>query len=431
MDYELKRVEDEFVNCIKCGFCRSVCPIFASLGVESSVARGKMGLMEAVADGSAIVTPGFADKMSLCLMCKACVANCPSGVRVDRAVMAARALAARRKGQGLIKRIIFRGVLKPKHIMNLGMGVGSKFQGLFMKPSKRKGSYKLRVPYVMDPDRVIPQLAARPLRTRKIGHERLTGPKAKVAMFTGCLLNYVYADMGEAVVRCFRKLGVDVIIPREQQCCGLPALVNGDAQTAADLAKAGVELFSHLIEAKGLDGVVVACASCGSCLKNEWEETLRAAGDGFLQAAEAARQLSERIYDVSEYLVDILGIDKMDLKLKHLDRTVTYHDPCHLNRGQGVATQPRSIMNLIPGIKFIEMTNPDRCCGGAGSFSLAHYDLSMDINAVKAEDIAGTGAKVVVTGCPGCIMHMSDGLHRKGMDQPVVHTLQLLDEALS
>ena len=430
MDAELKLVEDELVHCIKCGFCRAVCPVFQSLGIESTVARGKMGLIDAVAEG-AEVTEGFAEKMSLCLMCKACVENCPSGVKVDKAVMAARALSNRKKGLHWAKKLIFRGVLKPKRIMPLGMGLGAAFQGLFIKAADRPGAYSLRVPVVLDKRRVIPKLARRTLRSRAAAQVKTATPTSrKVAFFTGCLLNYVYADMGEAILQALGKLGVQVVVPKEQQCCGLPPLVNGDMQTAVQLAASNVRLFAQALEKEGAEAILVGCASCGSCMKHEWAETLTTAGPEYAQVAEVAKTIAPRIYDVSEYVVDILDIEHMGLTLKPQHRKVTYHDPCHLNRGQGVVDQPRRILKLIPGVEFVEMNDPGRCCGSGGSFSLIHYDLSIDINKVKADDIAGTGANAVVTGCPGCTMHMADGLHRQGFNQEVLHTFQLLNEAL-
>ena len=140
--------------------------------------------------------------------------------------------------------------------------------------------------------------------------------------------------------------------------------------------------------------------------------------------AERAVKVAEKVIDISDYIVKVIGIDES--KLGTLNMKVTYHDPCHLNRGMGVKDSPRAILKKIPGLKFVEMKNADRCCGSAGSFSLTHYDLSMDIHKNKSGAIKETGADAVVTGCGACIMQLADGMNRFDMNLPMYHTIQIL-----
>ena len=243
------------------------------------------------------------------------------------------------------------------------------------------------------------------------------GTRATVAFFTGCTINYMYPEIGEAVLQVLKKNNINVVIPVSQHCCGLVAYGNGDTTTAVELARATVDLFSM----DGIDAILTACGSCGSALRMEYKELLENE-PGYPEKVE---KFSAKTVDFSEYMIKmgIMG------ELSPVNRTVTYHESCHLTRGQGIKTQPRQLMKSIPGVVLREMKEPGRCCGMAGSFSLTHYDLSRKINQRKIDDIASTCADTLVTGCVGCMMHIRDGIHQNGLNVEVVHTAQLLAES--
>jgi len=413
----LREIQGELNKCMKCGNCQAVCPLYKELKSEAVVARGKISLIEAVLDKYLIITEGFKRRMDMCLMCKACTANCPSGVKVDAIIMAARVAATREKGLSLVKRVVFSALSRPR-LFEVGIKTGKHFQGLAFKRLPERNGGHPRFPIGLGRRRVVPLLARKPLKDELPQLCKVTKPKMTVAFFMGCTINYIYTDIGKSVVSVLNKNNIDVNIPYSQHCCGTPIFTSGDIDTAREMAKSNIDILLNA----NADAIITACATCGGALKREYPMLLSEDRNGY---AEKARKLSEKVYDIAQFLVDV--IDFKTVKMHPVDRRVTYHDPCHLNRTLGVYRQPREIIMSIPGVEWREMNNPDRCCGGAGSFSLTHYDISMTVHRHKAEDIRGTGADTVLTGCPACRMQLEDGIKRYGLSQDVMHTVELLN----
>jgi len=408
----LTRVDEEIVKCMKCGNCQAVCPLYAETKSEGAVARGKVQLAGAVLHGRLSVTEELVQKFDLCLTCKACQANCPCGVHVEDIVLAARAEMVRQKGLPWVKNAIFQ-VLKRPALFDLGLKTGSVLQGAALS-FRRDGLASPRFPVGLDTRRILSPLAKKALRSQLPEVNRVTKPRARVAYFTGCMENYIYTDIGLAVVEVLKANDVEVVIPAAQHCCGIPVLMHGDLPTAQEMAADHVRLFAGL----KVDAIITACATCLGAWRHYYPDLLEGKPE-----AEDTSALAAKTYDINEYLVDVLDYRRPagEVPLK-----VTYHDPCHMVRGQKVTSQPRQILSDIPGVDLIEMQKPDRCCGGAGSFSLTHYDLSLQINQRKTEDIRQTGAQEVITSCPACRMQLTDGLAQSGYSGQVVHTVQLL-----
>ncbi len=411
-------LEKEVIRCIKCGACQSVCPIFKELGAESTVARGKINLIRAVIRGDVDAAgAGFEERMSWCLMCKACQESCPSGVKLDQLMLAARRKLAEDKGLPLLKRLIFRLGLRNRRLFDLGMSMGSVFQGLLLRPAPGGKGMLPRLPMGLDERRLVSPVDARPFRSRVPAVVAVDNPRKTVAFFTGCMINYVYPQIGEAVVEVLKRNGIAVVIPADQHCCGTPVYVNGDVPTAVELARATVDTLDGL----EVDAVITACGSCGAALRKEYAALL-ADEPGY---AEKVAALAAKTKDFAEFLAEA----GLTTEMRGLAATATYHDSCHLARSQGVRRQPRQLIAGVPGLTFKELKAPARCCGAAGSFSLAHYDLSRKINDHKVDDIAASGAELVVTGCPMCMMHIRDGMNQRGVDGEVLHTAELLARA--
>ncbi|MDR3539600.1 MAG: (Fe-S)-binding protein [Desulfosporosinus sp.] len=410
--------EQEAIRCIRCGACQNVCPVFKELQAESTVARGRVKLIRGVLNQDLEITSGFIDKMSLCLMCKACVTNCPSGVQVDKLVEAARKEIAEQKGLSPLKGIIFRFVLKNRRVFNTSMRTGQIFQRLLFRKGPKGQGMLPRMTLGIDKRRLLSPLAPKPFKSMYPEVVKVPDAKMKVAFFTGCMINYIYTDTGKAVINVLKHNGVEVVIPTLQNCCGAPVRINGDYKTAQAMAKANIDVLLK----EEVDTVVVACGTCGLTLKEEYAELL--AEDQIY--AEKAKQLGSKVKDFTEFVVSLAGFQD---KMGSLPLKVTYHDPCHLVRGLKVKEQPRQIINSIPGVDFQELNKSDTCCGSGGSFSLYHYELSTKINDNKVKDINQTGAEVVVTGCSACRMHLIDGLNRQNVSVKVMHTAQLLEMA--
>lgn len=415
----LDSIQSELLKCLKCGNCQSVCPIYKEIRQEVGVARGKIVLIETLLNGDIEMTERFNDKLSLCTTCMACNQICPNSIRFDKVILAARAEGVRKKGLHPVKSLAFKA-LKLQRLFDFGMKTGSKFQGLAMKRVKGYDyGARLRIDLGIGKDRVFPNLAAKPFRSQYPSTIKVSTPKMKAAFFSGCMINYFYTDIGKSVVDVLKENDIEITVPGNQACCGIPASVNGDVESAKVLARRNLDAF----EQSGADVLIVACSSCGGAWKHSYQELLE--DDAVYK--KLADKWAERTYDINEFLINIVPFKKDGLG--EVKRTVTYHDPCHLNRGQGINKEPREILKSIPGLEFKEMKDPGRCCGMAGSFSLVHPELSVKISDKKTADISNTATDTVATACPACRLQLASGVINAGLKRDVVHTVQLLAES--
>lgn len=423
----IKELEDSIIKCTKCGLCQSVCPVFSELGRESSVARGKIALVEALIQGRLKLTSTLAERVRCCLLCATCVESCPSGVRVDYIVSKARAaIAAKIRGISPIKWIILKIFLKNRRLFNLGLKIASILQGALFRPTGFGYTHKSRLDIGLDSRRVVLPLARETLKEKWPEMITPESPGRRVALFTGCTINYMLTEIGDAVIKTLLKHGVEVIIPKCQTCCGNVAMAAGDESTFRALAKSNLELFSGL----NVDAVIVACATCAYTLKNQYLTLLENEPEEFLNMA---RMVSDRTYDICEYLVNIIKVKRIlhkETQSPEDEILVTYHDPCHLKRGLGIYKEQRDLISLIEGVRLKEMSMPDRCCGGGGSFNISYYDLSLKILDKKIDEIEMTGATVVLTSCAGCHMQLVDGLAQRSLPIQVKHPIELYSETL-
>ena len=415
-----QQMEEQRLKCSRCGTCRSVCQVFREEKTEDTIPRGKARMLEAVATKDIALTPAMQERFSKCLLCMRCKKACASDVKTDIMFLAARTLAAEKNGLPLVKKLAFTG-LKYRQLFDLGLRTGALFQNLIFKelPDGRGKVARIPLPAAgLNLRRVIPSLTTRPLRSRLPYLNKAQGhqSKGRVLFFTGCSLNYMYPEAGEALVRVLVKNGWDVVIPPEQCCCGTPVFTSGDIEGGQFLAEHNVKTISNT----AYDMIVTGCASCGNSLKHEYEFVLQ---DSPL--LDKWKELSDKVYDISTFVVKYGDLSK----LQAVPLKVTYHDPCHLVRGMGVSQEPREILKAIPQLEFIEMKGADECCGAGGTFSASYYELARKINDEKIANAQATGAEYLVTGCSVCKMHITDGFVRHNSNMKVLHTAELLDQA--
>jgi len=414
----------ELERCVACGKCRAVCPVFAAEGSEASSARGKLKLLAAAEAGELAYDADLAKLIADCLGCRMCVESCPQGTRVQELVFAARERIAGRRGRGFLSILILRYMLPRRALLAsvasavgrlqaLGAGFFGPFRrrsGENLSPSQRtqralSGVYRFLLPLAgLSPRLVPPTLARRPfgLDRGEVLHD--AGPGApRFGFFVGCAVDLAYPATGEAVVELAEVLGLTLVAPKNQACCGLPAWGNGDRRTSAALVEANVAAFAG----PPLDGVVTACASCASFLRGHYTGPL-------------ADTLT-----LEELLVSRLD----DLSLvRDPSLRVTYHQPCHLARYLK--------LDLAEGIlrrlgDYVELPERDVCCGGAGSYFAKFPETAARIGERKVENILSTGAGVVVTSCPGCAMQIEAALTRRGADLRVALLGELVAESLA
>jgi L-lactate dehydrogenase complex protein LldE len=239
-----------------------------------------------------------------------------------------------------------------------------------------------------------------------------------VQLFVTCIIDSLYPDVGEAVVRVLEKAGVQVEFPGGQTCCGQPAFNAGMRLEAARMAKHTIEVF----EASS-GPVVVPSGSCAAMIRHSYPELF--ASDPIW--SERAKTLSGRVYELSEFLVDYLGV--IDLG-STFSGQIAYHASCHLNRELGVRSQPYQLLNAVLGARLVELPYAEDCCGFGGVFSIEHPELSGEMLQRKLENIEATGAQIIVACDAGCITNINGGLHRCGKSQRAVHIAQVLDPGL-
>jgi glycolate oxidase iron-sulfur subunit len=417
MDFRAMQETKEMVDhCNKCGLCISSCPVYQQVLIEAANPRGRIQLVRYFLDGKIPLSKRFREIILTCLLCETCVVNCPSGVRHDQVFNAMRAELVATYGLDWKKRLIFQ-LLTNEKLLHSSM-IFARLGRNWLIQNLAKG---MRIGNI--PAGRLPLVNPRPFRDQFDGLIRPDGaPKGRVFYFTGCFTNYFAGDVGQAVVNILKRLRLEIEIPAAQECCGIAAILSGEG----DLPLKNVQRNISVLSRSGTDAVLVDCATCGAAFRKEYIALLKRRGMDTTQA----EILKGKTLDVMEYVaerLDELSLPKDDGGEKI---RVTYHDPCHLVRAQGVSGAPRKILKAIPRIEFIEMKEANACCGGGGSFQFDYPEVSKGITEKKIANIRETGARVVVTGCPGCRMTIGGNMDERDRIA-VLHPLQLLDMALS
>ncbi len=387
----LERHRASVSRCVKCGSCRSVCPSFLLMQDESFSPRGRMALIEAVLNGKLSVSHVYEQRLTTCTTCFACEAVCASGVPVTRIIQIAKEQAVLESGRSFLSGMIAR-ILRNEQLLRSWSWL-APLALHYSTASIRSGEKRINSRFTVQ-DSKIPD-------SRK---------KGTVLFFPGCSVNYFQPEIGRSARNILNRMGYDVAVPEGLQCCGRPLLSLGDRAGAEKAA----ELNARIMAETRADAVITACASCSLTFKREYPTLL------------APAKAAPAVLDIHEFLA-VNAAWQGAVKLR---KTVTWHDPCHLGRGQGIAKTARNIITSIPGVEFREMENADRCCGFGGIMRVTHPAVSNRIADRKAENIIATRAAALVTGCPSCIMQIRDGLRRADSDIEVMHTVQLIEEAL-
>ena len=424
---DLEIVREELDKCMKCGNCMAVCPVYGAEKVETAVTRSKIAVAEAVLAGELeLDDPQVYEMLFNCLVCKSCMTNCPTKVNFDRIMLALRAALVRKNGLPWLKKMIFSTLKHPK-LFDAGLRIGAALQSIAFRGDQSGKAISPRSPFALvggdlgfDSERQLPSPTVTPLRERvpAVVTVKRTAAKMKVAFFTGDSLNYFYPDAGMDLIEVLTANDIEVHIPKEQSCCGVPVLVHGDVDTVRGLARNNLDTFDKT----GCEYLITGCGSCGGAWQHDYTEIL-AADPVYGPRAE---YWAKRTYDISTFLTRVIALRPPQGRV---DRVVTYHDSCHLKKSMQVYAEPREILKSIPGLTFKEMSAPDACCGSGGSYVLSHYATASTIGRKKAEDIKRTGADTVSVGCPACMMQLLDTIHRDGGQQEIVHYISLLAES--
>ena len=402
-------------RCIHCGLCLNACPTYRELGLEADSPRGRIYQMAGVASGAAPLGDAYLEHLGLCLACRACESACPSGVPYGRLIEAARVqietTVPRPWYARALRQVVFGRLFDSPGLMRAAGTLLWLYEATGARRLvERSGLFGGIAPLAPS--------AERPFFFHHIGHAYAPeGPRRyRVALLAGCIANVCFARLNEATVRVLRRNGCEVDIPAGQTCCGALHLHVGMREKARRLARRNIDAFA----AGGYDAVITNAAGCGAALKEDGDLL----ADDPVYAAPAAR-FSKLVRDVSEFLASV-GIEAVPGRLP---LTVTYQDSCHLAHAQRIRGAPRKVLAAIPGLTLREMPQADICCGSAGVYNVAHHEMAGAILRRKMEAIASTGADVIATANPGCILQLRAGARRFGRNQRVAHVIELLDEA--
>lgn len=421
----LMELDDQLSVCMKCGMCQAVCPVYGTTMFEGDVSRGKLALLKNLAYKIIEDPDAVSEKLNRCLLCGNCQANCPSGVSNLDIFFKARAIIAEYKGLAPLKKLIFHQLLPNPRLFNFLTRVGAPMSKIIMRPDKTtQGTVHAPLLNHFLGDRHIPQMSLNPLRARvgKLDIKRGKS-KYKVAFFPGCMADKMYPDMGQACIKVLLYHGVGIFMPDTYACCGIPALVSGDTKGYGEMVMQNVDFLR-----KGeFDYIVTPCSSCTATIKEFWPKYREAAGIPSSYQA-SLDDFSKKAIDINAFLVDVLGVKASGHPQG--GTKVTYHESCHLRLSLGVSAQPRELIRMNPNYELVEMNEATRCCGCGGSFTLTQKELSAQIGQRKRDNVVASGAAVVATGCPACMMQLSDMLARNNDNIKVKHVIEIYAESL-
>ena len=409
-------------TCVHCGLCLNECPTYRVLRVEMDSPRGRIQLIDAVHDGRMVLdSPAFLRHTFQCLDCRGCETACPSGVKYGALIESVRAqtvqaklLPARRRIAQTVLRAVFP---RPKLLRLAARGLWL-YQRCGLQALVRKlGLLRLIAPSLAAVEALSPPVSDRFLQASDLRFVPAQGERRRsVAFITGCIMSVSFAEAHRASLRVLARNGCDVHIPEHQSCCGALHVHGGDRETARELARRNIDAF----DSAEYEAIIINSAGCGSTLK-EYGELL----EDDSRYAERAHAFAGRVRDFSEFLGEIGA----EAPAGSVNERVIYQDACHLVHAQGVSQQPRDLLAAVPGVELVEMENPTVCCGAAGLYSVTDTDISLAILEQRLDAIEATGAKVIVSANPGCLLHIQSGARRRGLNLTVMHVAEFLDRA--
>jgi glycolate oxidase iron-sulfur subunit len=403
-------------RCMKCGFCMSVCPIYGVDHMETHVARGRNMLIRMARDQRLPMDKAYLSSLTCCLLCRRCETVCIAGLSPAEITIQARRESKEQKPPPLAQRLLNLAMLNHRSAVAKIIGMAAVLPGLSAANGKPL-RHMAEAAALLTGNLALPSVAAPFLSRRISSHTKANAggsPQGSVAIFPGCVFEYFLANIGHDMVRALTASGFDVFYPKGLSCCGQAMHSTGDMRAARQMARRNIEILDDY------EHIVSGCATCGSALKSypTWFD------DGDPLRLKAIR-LAEKIHDFSEIL-DAAGNEIPQASSTTEPVTVTYHDPCHLKWHQGIGAAPRRLLASIPGIIYREMERADACCGLGGSFGLMHKDIGRKLQENKIAAIAKSGAQIVATACPGCLLSLRAGIRRHGLPVDAVHISQLL-----
>jgi glycolate oxidase iron-sulfur subunit len=411
--------ETKSLACIHCGLCLSSCPTYLETGNENDSPRGRIYLMRALQDGRLALGDASIRHIDLCLGCRACEAVCPSGVQYGTLLEETRdhieTHHSRSPFQTFLRRIVIEQIFPYPSRMKLAL--------LPAKLVKRAEIAHLLPRFARDALALLPdemQVSTLPEISPAIGQRR-----GRVGFISGCVMSVMFGQTHEQSVRLLNLAGYDVVTPPAQGCCGALYAHSGRLDQARAAARQNIAIFEKL----DLDAIVINAAGCGSTLK-EYGHLLH----DDPQWADRGKRFSAKVKDITEWLAtpEFIAVLRQAVERSVPETTkVTYHDACHLAHPQRITKPPRELVRAVAGARYVELPESDVCCGSAGSYNLTEPEMAARLQERKVQNILKTGAKILVTTNPGCILQIAAGVRERGVEIEVLHISEFLMRAFS
>lgn len=406
----------KLINCMRCGMCLPTCPTYRETFLETASPRGRVALMRKIQEGELDQSEQLLEYLSLCLDCQACATACPCGVNAGELV--AEFTCERKAGNRLnmMEDLVLRKLLPHPDRLETAMVPMRLYQRLGLQKLVRAlGVLKIFPKPLGRMEGLLPDLPDQPLR-RVIQEDMPARGEARgtIGFFLGCVMSLIFSEASRATMDLLAALGYRVVTPKNQVCCGAPHMLSGDKAGLKEAARKNVDIFGGL----DLDFIVTDCGGCGAELKKY----------GLHLGDDSSIAFSSKVRDISQVLA--LHKDELKALLKPLSLKATFHDSCHIAHSQGIRREPRDLVRLIPGLEFVEMENADACCGSAGTYNIGKPEMADLILNRKLEAIRATGADVVVTGNPGCLLQLKKGLAEHLPRVKTLHLTELLARSM-
>ena len=430
-----KKIEDIFNftetsdDCIKCGKCIPVCTIHQVNADETTSPRGFIELLGAYKRGHLELDKNAKNIFESCFLCTNCVDVCPNSLPTDMVIEEVRADIADKYGIAWFKRIIF-FLLEHRKVMDIVMKFGFMFKTCALAQDEKGRGLRARfsIP-MMKKDRLIPSMMKTSFLNsfpQEISAPNQEQKNPRIAIFIGCLGNYNYEDIGPSLIEILKILNIDVFIPKKQQCCGAPAYFTGAVDSVERMTKANIVYFESFMDE--CDAMLIPEATCSAMVKHDWQVFFKNRNMPEWEAR--AKKVATKIHMATAWLHDNTNLEEiLKQKGKKFDDIVTYHDPCHAKKVQGISEEPRNL--LSPNYQMVEMSDPDRCCGFGGvTMQTEKFHFAQAAGKPKAAMIKETKANIVSAECSACRVQISESMNNANVETIFKNPLELIAEAL-
>ena len=409
-------------DCVKCGKCIPVCTIHNVNADEVTSPRGFIDLLGAYKRGNLELDKTAKDIFESCFLCTACVEVCPKSLPTDMIIEQARADIAQKFGIAWYKRAFFL-LLRHRWLNDLAFKLGWVFQtcGFKIRADIDSMSSRFSIP-MLKADRLLPSLRKKSFLNSHPENIN-NGGKRKVAIFIGCLGNYNYKDVGDSLLEILEALEIDAFLAKQQKCCSAPAYFTGDFATVDNNAKFNIEYFESF--SSDVEAIIVPEATCSAMLKIDYEHYFHDQPEWQARA----KAIKDKIFMATEWLQHHTHLEQLLASKKKDMKIVTYHDPCHAKKMQGIHQEPRNLISK--NYNIVEMSDPNSCCGFGGvTMQSEKFHFAEAAGKPKAAMIKNTGAEIVSAECSACRMQINNSMHGAGVEAVFKNPIELIAEAL-